>query len=124
MKIKSLLAKPFAVYIYKQIKKSMETAESDQQTIFNHLIKVGAKTLFGKDHDFTGIKNYEDFKKQVPIRDYEAIKPYIEKIKQGAHNVLWKGQPLYLSKTSLLTASKIIKSTKLSAYATNQKKEA
>ena len=60
MKIKSFLAKPFAGYIYKQIKKGMETAEADQQAIFNHLIKVGAKTDFGKDHDFADIKTYED----------------------------------------------------------------
>jgi hypothetical protein len=104
MKIKSILAKPFAGYIYKQIKKGMETAEADQQAIFNSLIKTGAKTVFGKDHDFAAIKTHEDFVKHVPIRDYEAFKPYIEKIKQGTHNVLWKGQPLYLSKTSGTTS--------------------
>jgi hypothetical protein len=104
MKIKSLLAKPFAGYIYKQIKKGMETAVADQQTIFNQLIKVGTKTIFGKDHDFAVIKTYDDFVKQVPLRDYEALKPYIEKIKQGTHHVLWKGQPIYFSKTSGTTS--------------------
>lgn len=82
----------------------MDTAIADQQAIFNHLIKVGAKTVFGKDHDFARIKTYEEFIAQVPLRDYEAIKPYIEKIKQGTHNVLWKGQPIYFSKTSGTTS--------------------
>ena len=104
MKIKSLLAKPFASYIYKQIKKGMETAEADQQAIFNQLLKIGAKTFFGKDHDFAAIKSYDDFIKQVPFRDYEALKPYIEKIKEGKHNVLWKGQPIYFAKTSGTTS--------------------
>ena len=104
MKIKSFLAKPFANYIYKQIKKEMETAEADQQSIFNTLIKVGGKTEFGKEHGFDKIKNHDDFVKQVPIRDYEAFKPYIEKIKQGKHNVLWKGQPIYFAKTSGTTS--------------------
>ena len=104
MKIKSFLAKPFAAYIYKQIKKGMETAVHDQQTIFNHLIKVGTKTDFGKDHDFASIKSYEDFVQKVPLRDYEGFKTYIEKIKQGRHNVLWKGQPIYLAKTSGTTS--------------------
>jgi hypothetical protein len=104
MKIKSFLAKPFAGYIYKQIRKGMETAEEDQQSIFNQLIKVGAKTEFGKEHGFDQIKTHEDFVKQVPIRDYEQFKPYIEKIKQGKHNVLWKGQPIYLAKTSGTTS--------------------
>jgi GH3 auxin-responsive promoter len=104
MKIKSFLAKPFASYIHKQIKKGMETAVQDQQTVFNSLIKAAAKTEFGKEHGFADIKNYEDFIKQVPIRDYEAFKVYIERIKEGKHNVLWKGQPIYLAKTSGTTS--------------------
>lgn len=59
------MAKPFAGYIHKLIKKGMETAEADQQSVFNYLIKVGAKTVFGKDHDFAGIKTYEDFVKHL-----------------------------------------------------------
>ena len=104
MAIKSFLAKPFASYIHKQIKKGMETAVEDQQSIFNNLIKLAAKTEFGKEHGFADIKTYEDFVKQVPIRDYEAFKVYIERIKEGKHNVLWKGQPLYFAKTSGTTS--------------------
>ena len=104
MKIKSFLAKPFANYIYKQIKKGMETAVQDQQSIFNHLMKDAAKTVFGKEHQFEVIKSHQDFEKLVPIRDYEAFKPYIEKIKQGKHNILWKGQPIYFAKTSGTTS--------------------
>ena len=104
MKIKSFLAKPFASYIHKQIKKGMETAVQDQQAVFNNLIKAAAKTEFGKEHGFADIKTYEDFIKQVPIRDYEAFKVYIERIKDGKHNVLSKGQPLYLAKTSGTTS--------------------
>ena len=61
MKIKSLLAKPFAGYIHRLIKKGIETALEDQQLIFNHLIKTAAHTEFGHDHRFSEIKNYEDF---------------------------------------------------------------
>ncbi|MES2431574.1 MAG: GH3 auxin-responsive promoter family protein [Bacteroidota bacterium] len=104
MKIKSFLAKPFANYIYKQVKKGIETAIADQQHIFDHLLKVAAKTEFGKEHSFDKIKTYEDFVKHVPIRDYEQFKPYIERVKQGTHNVLWKGQPLYFAKTSGTTS--------------------
>lgn len=104
MKIKSLLAKPFATYIYRQIKKGMTTAVADQQEIFSHLIKTAGKTVFGTDHQFATIKSHEDFIMQVPIRDYEAFKPYIEKIKEGKHNVLWKGRPIYFAKTSGTTS--------------------
>ncbi|MEN9571892.1 MAG: hypothetical protein RL172_3123 [Bacteroidota bacterium] len=104
MKIKSLLAKPFANYIYKQVKRGMETAVQDQQDIFDQLVKSAAKTEFGKEHGFDSIKTHADFVRQVPLRDYEAFKPYIERIKQGKQNVLWKGQPLYFAKTSGTTS--------------------
>ena len=104
MKIKSFLAKPFAGYIHKQIRKGSETALEDQQSIFNYLLKVGGKTDFGREHGFADIRTHADFINQVPARDYEALKPFIEKIKQGKHNVLWKGQPLYFAKTSGTTS--------------------
>lgn len=104
MKIKSFLAKPYAAYIYKQVKKGMTTAVSDQESIFENLIKLGDKTDFGKDHKFKNIKAYPDFVNHVPIRDYEEFKLYIDAIKQGRHNVLWKGQPIYFAKTSGTTS--------------------
>lgn len=104
MKIKSILAKPFATYISKQIKKAMTTAVIDQQRILNELVKVGRKTEFGKEHGFDTIQTYDEFKAAVPIRDYEQFKPYIEKIKQGKQNVLWKGLPIYFAKTSGTTS--------------------
>jgi hypothetical protein len=104
MKIKSLLAKPFAHYIYKQIKKGMTTAVADQEQVFQQLVKTGAKTVFGKEHDFGMIKTHADYVQRVPIRDYEAFKPYIEKIKEGKHNILWKGLPIYFAKTSGTTS--------------------
>ncbi|MEX6686136.1 GH3 auxin-responsive promoter family protein [Danxiaibacter flavus] len=104
MNLKSLLAKPFAGYIYNRIKKGMETAVADQEVIFKDLIKTAKDTEFGKDHGFENIKTYEDFKKQVPIRDYEQIKSYITKVKQGQANILWKGKPIYFAKTSGTTS--------------------
>ncbi|QEC67209.1 GH3 auxin-responsive promoter family protein [Panacibacter ginsenosidivorans] len=104
MNLKSLLARPFANYINNKISKGMETAVADQQRIFKNLIKSAKVTTFGKDHGFDTIQSYDDFKKLVPIRDYEQIKPYIEKIKEGKQNVLWKGKPIYLAKTSGTTS--------------------
>ena len=104
MNLKSLLAKPFAYYIYNQIKKGAENALADQQTILKTLVKTGRNTEFGKDHKLEEVKSYEDFIKAVPIRDYEQLKTYIEKIKAGKHNVLWKGKPIYFAKTSGTTS--------------------
>ena len=74
MKIKSFLAKPFAIYIYKQIRKSIVTASADQENIFQSLVKTGLKTEFGKEHSFDKIKSHSDFVKNVPIREYEDFK--------------------------------------------------
>ncbi len=104
MNLKSLLARPFANYVYKQVKRGMASAVEDQQKIMSSLVSQGKTTLFGKDHDFASIKSYQDFKQRVPIRDYEQIRGYIDKIKEGQENVLWKGKPIYFAKTSGTTS--------------------
>ncbi|MFT3933734.1 MAG: GH3 auxin-responsive promoter family protein [Chitinophagaceae bacterium] len=104
MKVKSFLAKPFASYVYRQVKKDMANAVEDQQKIFQDLLKTGSKTIFGADHRLKEVKTHEEFRQAVPIRDYEQYKPYIDQIKEGKHNVLWKGQPIYLAKTSGTTS--------------------
>jgi hypothetical protein len=104
MKIKSFLAKPFASYIYKGIRKGMATAVADQENIFQHLVKVGKNTEYGKFISLDKVTNYEEFKQAVPIQDYEQMKPWMEKIKDGKHNILWKGKPIYLAKTSGTTS--------------------
>lgn len=104
MKLKSLFAKPFASYIYKQVKKGSLTAVHDQESILKNLVNTGSSTVFGHDHKLKEVKSYEEYKSAVSIRDYESYKPYINQIKEGKHNVLWKGQPIYFAKTSGTTS--------------------
>ncbi len=104
MNLKSLLARPFANYIYNKTKKGMVTALEDQDLILKSLLKTGKSTQFGKDHYMEGITDHASFTQAVPIRDYEQLKPYIELIKAGKHNVLWKGKPIYFAKTSGTTS--------------------
>ena len=102
--IKSLLSKIFASIVKKQIdswaKKPIET----QQKVFEKLIADAQNTAFGKDHHFAEIKTYEDFVARVPVRDYEALRPYIDRVVEGEKNVLWRGKPLYFAKTSGTTS--------------------
>lgn len=104
MSLKSFLAKPFALFIYNKIKKETKTALADQEAILTDLIKQARNTSFGKDHSFDKINSYEEFRKAVPVRDYEQLKAYIERIKKGEANILWKGKPLYFAKTSGTTS--------------------
>lgn len=104
MNLKEVLAKPFAAYIRKGIKKSMVDAVVDQGFILKSLLKTGKTTIFGKEHFLKDVKNYEDYKQAVNIKDYEDFKSYIQTIKEGTQNVLWRGKPIYFAKTSGTTS--------------------
>ena len=104
MVLKAALSKPFAKYIVRQIKGWSAKPIETQDGVFRKLLRDAEKTVFGKDHRFDQIKNYEDFKRNVPIRDYEGHQPYIERIIAGENNVLWKERPIYFCKTSGTTS--------------------
>lgn len=104
MSIKSFSAKIFARYIRKQIDSWASRPVEIQEETFKNLIKKGGSTVFGKDHDFENIKSYEDFRKKVPIRDYEELKPYVDRMVAGEKDILWPGKPLYYAKTSGTTS--------------------
>ncbi len=104
MSIKSLAAQIFAKIIHHKTQKWVANPVAAQQKVFEDLIRQAKKTQFGKDHQFSQIKTPEDFAKQVPIRDYEELKPYVDRVVQGEENVLWKGKPIYFAKTSGTTS--------------------
>ena len=82
----------------------MATAVADQENILQQLIKVGKRTEYGKSLGLDKVNTYEEFKLAVTIQDYEQMRPWIDKIKEGKHNILWKGRPIYLAKTSGTTS--------------------
>ncbi len=102
--IKAALSKPFAKLIAKRIKKWSTTPVETQQKVFKNLIAEASQTAFGKDHNFQNINTYEDFIAHVPVRDYEALRPYVERVVEGEENILWKGKPIYFAKTSGTTS--------------------
>ena len=75
-----------------------------QQQVFDSLIKIAKNTEFGQDHQFSSIETHNDFVKNVPVRDYEALKPYVNKLINGEQDILWPGKPLYFAKTSGTTS--------------------
>ncbi|WP_100610483.1 GH3 auxin-responsive promoter family protein [Confluentibacter lentus] len=104
LSIKSVLARPFAKRIYNSVQKWANNPIETQKLVFKNLIDQAKKTQFGKDHHFETIKSYDDFVKRVPIRDYEQLKPYVDRVVAGEEHVLWKGKPLYFAKTSGTTS--------------------
>lgn len=104
MSIKSIAAQLFAWFIYHKNQRWINRPVETQQAVFLKLIAAAQHTQFGKDHDFTQIKTQQDFIQRVPIRDYEALKPYVDRVVAGESNVLWPGKPLYFAKTSGTTS--------------------
>src|SRR5690554_3564975 len=113
MAMKSFFAKVFANIVVMKSQKWMIKPISTQEQCFQQLIFKAKNTRFGREHLFYHIKTHEDFVNQVPIRDYEGLKPYIDEVVEGKPNILWPGKPLYLAKTSGTTSgAKFIPITK------------
>ncbi len=104
MGLKATLAKYFAAYIARKEAKWINKPVATQEKWRKTIVQNACKTAFGIDHNFEQIHTYEDFKRFVPINDYEGLKPYIERIKAGENDVLWPKKPLYFAKTSGTTS--------------------
>lgn len=104
MSFKSFCTRIFARIVRKKINRWAENPIETQQKVFQKLVNKAKKTKFGKEHRFCEIKSYQDFAKNVPIRDYEQLRPYLDKVISGEENILWKGKPKYFAKTSGTTS--------------------
>ncbi|MFM2206900.1 MAG: hypothetical protein RL213_875 [Bacteroidota bacterium] len=104
MGLLSLISRPLAAVTAARIRSWSRKGAEAQEKWFKELVRKGASTAFGREHGFASIRTYDDFKASVPVRDYEALSNYLERIRQGEADVLWPGRPLYLAKTSGTTS--------------------
>ena len=104
MSIKSFAAKIFARQIRRKIDTWAKNPIATQEKVFKNLLKKAQHTAFGSDHNFDEINTYEDFIARVPIKDYEQLRPYADRVVSGEPDVLWPGKPLYFAKTSGTTS--------------------
>ncbi len=77
-----------------------------QQRVFNDLIGLAQFTEYGKKHDFAHINSIKEFKDQVPVNDYDSLKPYIDRILEGGQNILWPEPITWFAKSSGTTSAK------------------
>lgn len=104
MSLKSKLAVPFAKRVVRRIESMNEHPGSGQLQLLQSLLKKARQTEFGSDHGFLEIDTPGDFREAVPVRDYEQLRPYIERAVEGEADVLWPGKPKYFCKTSGTTS--------------------
>ncbi len=71
-----------------------------QMEWMHNLLSAANETEFGKKYDFSGVNSYEQFKKKIPLNDYESLKPYIERNRKGEQNLLWPTEIKWFAKSS------------------------
>ena len=82
-----------------QVRYGMEHPNEVQFEIWSDLIKQGSLTKYGEDHGFDAMKSREDYRSNVPIRTYDQLKPYINRIVKGEQQVLWPTEIKWFAKS-------------------------
>jgi len=104
MGVKATLSRPLAAYTVHRYRQWQQRPAATQLALLRELARTAAGTAFGRAHDLAAVHTPADFAARVPIRDYEALKPYFDRVKAGEADILWPGRPLYLAKTSGTTS--------------------
>jgi hypothetical protein len=77
-----------------------------QQEVFFKLIEQAARTTWGIQYGYDSIDSIEAYQQRIPIRTYEDIKPYIQRLMEGEQNLLWPSEIKWFAKSSGTTADK------------------
>jgi hypothetical protein len=77
-----------------------------QQESFRKLIEAAKNTEWGKKYGYESITSVEEFRKRVPLNEYDDLKPYIDKQRRGEKDVLWPGEIIWFAKSSGTTNDK------------------
>ncbi|MBI1191982.1 MAG: hypothetical protein GC205_02240 [Bacteroidetes bacterium] len=104
MSLKSYLARPFAAWEAAQIRRWSSDPVGSQRKVLGQLLRKGGQTHFGREHRLDQVRDAAGFRQAIPLRDYEQLKPWIERVKSGESDVLWPGKPAYFAKTSGTTS--------------------
>jgi GH3 auxin-responsive promoter len=87
-----------------------------QQDFLLRTLRRNRATAFGRQHDFAAIKTEADYRRRVPVRDYEDLRPFVNRLMAGERAVLTREQPVMLTMTSGTTGEqKFIPVTRASA---------
>lgn len=100
------IARPVLKSRVKQISKYAVNAEQIQRDVLKRLVSTASATEWGIKHSYSDIANYEQFVKSVSVQDYESLKNYIDRMRQGEKDVLWKGRCKWFAKSSGTTNDK------------------
>ncbi|MBN1769257.1 MAG: GH3 auxin-responsive promoter family protein [Prolixibacteraceae bacterium] len=91
---------------YKKYEYFSKYPVEQQEKVLQELIRKAENTEWGINHGYPGIQGSSAFKSNVPLGDYETLKPYIERMVEGEKNILWPGTVRWFAKSSGTTNDK------------------
>jgi hypothetical protein len=77
-----------------------------QLEVFHSLVRMGLYTEWGKQYDYASIASIDEFRRRVPIQDYEDLKPYVARLRKGEQNLLWPTDVKWFAKSSGTTSDR------------------
>ena len=77
-----------------------------QREVLQDLVTAAQYTEFGKKYNFSKLFSVKEFKKNIPIYEYDDIKPYILRMMNGEENILWNTPVTWFAKSSGTTSDK------------------
>ena len=96
---------------YLALKKADKNPRKSSEKTLRSILKYAKDSVYGKEHDFSYILEAEDdtelyrrYNEKVPVNDYEALRPYVERHKHGESDILFPGKPVLYATTSGTTS--------------------
>src|ERR1700730_7868771 len=89
-----------------QIEQWIQDPIAVQREVLQHLVTSAQYTEIGRKYNFSRLFSIKEFKKAVPIHEYDDLKPYIQRIMDGEENILWNTPVKWFAKSSGTTSDK------------------
>lgn len=89
-----------------QIELFMKYPHDVQEEWFENLLHAARDTEWGLKYDYKSIHTFEEYRSRVPLSDYNALKPYIDRLRKGENNILWPTETKWFAKSSGTTSDK------------------
>lgn len=89
-----------------QIELFMKYPHEVQREGLSKLLKSASDTQWGRMYNYKEIENAKQFAERVPLQDYDSLKPYIDRMRKGEHQILWNTEIKWFAKSSGTTNDK------------------
>ena len=121
MSLMSQLAGLKGRWSWRRFERSAKHPEESQRRLLQRILKGNSDTAYGRAHGFTEMRSAEDYRGGVPIGDYEAFRPWVERLKEGESSILTAEDPYMFNLTSGTTGHpKFIPATRSTAQMTKR----